>query len=71
MPAKNAPVKIDIQEGQITSANKSIAHLKHGRPLGSKNKNSRKKREQNNNKIEKSLIDHRLQNIVSDKIQPP
>ena len=34
---KNAPVKIDISKGQITSANDSRAHLKRGRPVGFKN----------------------------------
>ena len=41
---ENAPIKIDISKGQITSANESKACLKHGRPLGSKDKNSWKKR---------------------------
>nr|AQY61295.1 Pol [Coffea arabica] len=58
IPAENAPIKIDVPEEQITSANESKARLKRGRPLGSKDKNPRKKRE-----IDESTI--------SDKIQPP
>ena len=46
IPAENAPIKLDVPVGQYTSAitNELKARLKRGRPLGSKDKNSRKKR---------------------------
>ncbi|GJT27352.1 disease resistance CC-NBS-LRR class family protein [Tanacetum coccineum] len=46
IPAVNAPVKIDVQEGQPHIGNESNARLKRGRPVGSKDKNPRKKKEQ-------------------------
>ena len=45
MPAANAPVKIDVPEGQD---NESRARLKRSRPIGSKDKNPRKKKGANN-----------------------
>ena len=44
----------------ITSANESKAHLKCGRPFGSKDKIPQNKRELNNNKIKESIIDHKF-----------
>ncbi|GKC87238.1 copia protein [Tanacetum coccineum] len=44
IPAVNAPVKIDVQEGQPHIGNESNARLKRGRPVGSKDKNPRKKK---------------------------
>ena len=34
IPAANAPQRIDVPEGQLP--NESQIHLKHGRPIGSK-----------------------------------
>jgi len=48
IPAANAPEKINVQEGQPSTANESKTTIKHGRPLGSKDKkileNKRKQR---------------------------
>ena len=43
VPAVNAPVNIDVPEGQFQTANESKDHLKHDRPIGSKYNNPRKK----------------------------
>ncbi|KAL1223093.1 Retrovirus-related Pol polyprotein from transposon TNT 1-94 [Cardamine amara subsp. amara] len=42
IPAVNAPIRIDVQEGHNQVATESKARLKRGRPLGSKDKNTRK-----------------------------
>ena len=42
--ATNAPARINIPEGQL--ANESEIHLKHGRPIGSKDVTPRKRRTQ-------------------------
>ncbi|KAI3716045.1 hypothetical protein L6452_23090 [Arctium lappa] len=44
VPAANAPVKIDIPKGQDNLSKESRARQKRGRPIGSKDKNPRKKR---------------------------
>ncbi|GKE92182.1 putative copia-like polyprotein, partial [Tanacetum coccineum] len=43
IPAANAPVKIDVPKEHSEIANESKACLKRGRPIGSKDKNHRKK----------------------------
>ena len=43
VPATNAPIKIDVPVGQ-SIANESKARLKRGRPIGSKDKNPRKRK---------------------------
>jgi len=43
IPAVNAPAKIKIPEGSLI-ANESMARLKRGRPIGSKDKNPRKQK---------------------------
>ncbi|KAI3706684.1 hypothetical protein L6452_24599 [Arctium lappa] len=43
VPVANAPVKIDIPKGQDNLSNESRARQKRGRPIGSKDKNPRKK----------------------------
>ncbi|GKB23158.1 retrovirus-related pol polyprotein from transposon TNT 1-94 [Tanacetum coccineum] len=48
IPAVNAPVKICVHEGQPTIGSESKARLKRGRPVGSKDKNPRKKKGANN-----------------------
>jgi hypothetical protein len=42
--AANAPEKIDVQHGQSSTANESKPTIKRGRPLGSKDKNPRKRK---------------------------
>ena len=46
IPAENVPIRIDVPKVPSTSviANESKAHLKRGRPLGSKDQNPRKER---------------------------
>ena len=44
IPAENAPSKIEVPEGQIIKANASGPRIKRGRPLGSKDKNPRKRK---------------------------
>jgi hypothetical protein len=44
IPAANAPEKIDVQHGQSSTANESKPTIKRGRPLGSKDKNPRKRK---------------------------
>ena len=41
VPAVNAPVNMDVSEGQYQTANESKERLKHGRPIGSKYNNPR------------------------------
>ncbi|KAI3821171.1 hypothetical protein L1987_08729 [Smallanthus sonchifolius] len=48
IPAANAPLKISVPQGQSQIGNESNARLKRGRPVGSKDKNPRKKRGANN-----------------------
>ncbi|KAL0392725.1 UNVERIFIED_CONTAM: Retrovirus-related Pol polyprotein from transposon TNT 1-94 [Sesamum radiatum] len=42
--AANAPIKIDVLVGQAKIANEPKTRLKQGRPIGSKNKNPRKRK---------------------------
>ena len=44
VPAVNAHIRIDVPEGIHTTANESKARLKRGRPVGSKDKNPRKRK---------------------------
>ena len=44
IPAANAPIRINIPKGQNQTANESKARLKRGRPIGSKDKNPRKRK---------------------------
>ena len=48
IPAVNAPARIEIPKGQPENevTNESKTRLKRGRPIGSKDKNPRKKKEQ-------------------------
>ena len=45
IPAENVPIRIDVPKGPSTSiiANESKAHLKRGRPLGSKDQTPKKR----------------------------
>ena len=44
IPAANAPIKIDVPVGQSTIENKPETRMKRGRPIGSKDKNPRKRK---------------------------
>jgi hypothetical protein len=46
VPAANAPIRIDVPNGQPLVANESKTRMKRGRPIGSKDKNPRKEKEQ-------------------------
>ena len=63
IPAVNAPVRVDIPTGQIVKANESRPHLKRGRPIGSKDKNPRKRKGINDQD------DHGLKEISQDETQ--
>ena len=47
IPAANAPIRIDVPEGQLITANEPKMQVKRGRPVGSKDKNPRKRKEVN------------------------
>lgn len=49
IPAANVPVRIEISKGPSTNviASESQTHLNRGRPLGSKDKNPRKRNAKN------------------------
>ncbi|KAJ9547242.1 hypothetical protein OSB04_019785 [Centaurea solstitialis] len=48
IPAANAPIKLNVPEGQDNMSNEFRARQKRGRPLGYKDKNPRKKKGANN-----------------------
>ncbi|XP_060200651.1 uncharacterized protein LOC132628919 [Lycium barbarum] len=48
IPAANAPIRVDVSVGQSIKENESKPHLKRGRPIGSKDKNPRKRKGANN-----------------------
>ena len=52
IPAANAPIRIDVQEGHNQVATESRQRLKHGRPIGSKDKNPRKTKKSAENETE-------------------
>ena len=43
VPAENAPIKIDVPEGQYQTANESKERLKRDGPIGSKYNNPQKR----------------------------
>ena len=51
IPAKNVPIRIDVPVGQV--ATEANSRQKRGRPVGSKDKNPRKRKEVNNIPVEK------------------
>jgi hypothetical protein len=73
VPAANAPLKIDVPEGQSSVANKSDARLKRGRPAGSKDKNPRKRKgEKNQNDVIAQEEQHDIiENGVPEETQVP
>ena len=46
IPAVNAPARVEVPKGQFENkvTNDSMARLKRGRPIGSKDKNPRKRK---------------------------
>ncbi|KAJ9547136.1 hypothetical protein OSB04_019679 [Centaurea solstitialis] len=76
--AANAPIKIDVLEGQNNMSNESRARLKRGRPLGSKDKNPRKKKGANNqdghievNEMPRESPEETLDMLVPEEPQVP
>ena len=52
IPAANAPIRIDVQDGHNQVATESRQRLKHGRPIGSKDKNPQKSKKDAENETE-------------------
>ena len=55
IPAKNAPIRIDVPVGQV--ATEANSRQKRGRPVGSKDKNLRKRKEVNTIPIGKDIVE--------------
>ena len=75
IPAVNAPVRMNVQEGQNQPANESKTRLKRGRPIGSKDKNPRKRKgaEIGNNETEVITTNEKSpeENMTQKEIQVP
>ncbi|XP_016733829.1 uncharacterized protein [Gossypium hirsutum] len=58
IPAVNAPIKLNVLEGQNLVATESNTRLKRGKPIGSKDKNPRKKKgaKINDSEIKEKMI---------------
>lgn len=79
--AANVPIKIDVPKGPNLVANESYVRMKRGRPIGSKDMNSRKKKGVKNDdgQIEEQIILRRSpeetldmnENNVSEETQVP
>ncbi|XP_049397137.1 uncharacterized protein LOC125861237 [Solanum stenotomum] len=68
IPAANAQVRVDVLIGKNVKANESGPHLKRGRPIGSKDKNPRKRKEindQDGHNME-AIAHEELQDIIND-----
>nr|XP_009757497.1 PREDICTED: uncharacterized protein LOC104210323 [Nicotiana sylvestris] len=61
IPVINAPIRVDVPTGQCHNADKSRSCLKHGRPIGSKDKNHRKKKGANDQ------VDHNMEAIAQEE----
>ncbi|XP_019246559.1 PREDICTED: uncharacterized protein LOC109226221 [Nicotiana attenuata] len=59
--AVNAPIRVDVPVGQYGNTNKSRPRLKRGRPIGSKDKNSRKRKGSNDQ------VDHNVEAIAQEE----
>ncbi|PHT82023.1 hypothetical protein T459_15038 [Capsicum annuum] len=74
IPAANAPIRVDVPIGQLSNANESKPHLKRGRPIGSKDKNPKKRRanDQNNHNMKEGTHEeqqHITIDETSEKVQ--
>ncbi|XP_049390283.1 uncharacterized protein LOC125854750 [Solanum stenotomum] len=69
IPTANAPVQVDVPVGQIIKANESKPRLKRGRPIGSKDKNPRKRKRTNDHEYYtmEEIAQEELPNITNDK----
>ena len=70
IPAVNAPIKVDVPTGQAFQANESKPQFKRGRPIGSKDKNPRKRKGAKNEdgQIEDEIILKESSSIINDSI---
>nr|XP_016502469.1 PREDICTED: uncharacterized protein LOC107820660 [Nicotiana tabacum] len=59
--AVNAPIRVDVPVGQYDNANESRPYFKCGRPIGSKEKNSRKRKGANDR------VDHNVKAIAQEE----
>ena len=68
IPAVNAPVKVDVPTGQAFQANESKPQFKRGRPIGSKDKNPRKRKGAKNEdgQIEDEITPKESSGIIND-----
>nr|GFA34842.1 putative copia-like polyprotein [Tanacetum cinerariifolium] len=66
IPAVNAPAQVEIpdvkSDDKVTQESK--AHLKHGRPVGSKDKNPRKRKATENAIIHEDIVLEGTQNVA-------
>ena len=69
IPAANAPVRIDVPVGQSV-ANEPKASVKRGRPVGSKDKNPRK-RKGSKDQVEELMALEESPVVIPEKIQVP
>ncbi|XP_070028629.1 uncharacterized protein [Nicotiana sylvestris] len=70
IPVKNVPIRIDVPVGPSTSmkASEPKAHLKCGRPLGSKDRNPRKRKSTNDQNDTMKGSSEETQDLISSKI---
>ena len=69
IPAENAPIRIDVPVGQI--ATEANTRQKRGRPVGSKDKNPRKRKEVNTIPVEKDIVETPVVVQTSDIVLTP
>ncbi|XP_016567265.1 sugar transport protein 13-like [Capsicum annuum] len=66
IPALHVPIRVDVPIGQVVNANESKPLLKRGRPIGSKDKNLRKKKEINDHDM-MAVAQKKPQDLTNDK----
>ncbi|XP_070029806.1 uncharacterized protein [Nicotiana sylvestris] len=64
IPAVNATIRVDVPAGQYDGAIESRSRLKRGRPIGSKDKNLRKKKGANDQVDHNITIDKTSQEVL-------
>ena len=73
IPAENAPIRIDVPVGQV--ATEANSRQKRGRPVDSKDKNPRKRKEVNTIPVEKDIVETpaviQSSNITPEDVQVP
>ena len=75
IPAVNAPARIEIPKGQSKNevTNESKTRLKRGRPIGSKDKNSRKRKgaDKHDDPNVKECVPEETQNKTNQEMKNP